>query len=358
MTFSPYVVQAKASPSQPSGVFSDIFAQAVTAGSTVFIAVLTFNASNVAISSASPTLGGSPVAGTVKLAEVQSAFSVNTAYAAIWMLPNVAGGATSFGITVTNPVLNNAQSGMAAWEIAGLGPSPVLDVSSTSSGAGISATSGTTAAATRNIGIILGALIGIGGLPASPGAPAGYVNFNIGTAAGASVVGSAHQSSAGSTYTYATNNNSTTDSWAGAVAAIIATGSPAQGAPGGLVARRRPITAVWGGYTSSLAVTPPPVSPPGSVQPLTTVPVPRRYPSRALWHWSATGTNAQPVAVAAPRQLIVIPRRYPSRAVYRGYITPGSQTALGPGAEYQAGLPGTRWQASSPQSRWAVGRPQ
>jgi hypothetical protein len=182
--------------------------------------VTTFSASNVAISSASPTLGGSPVTGSVKLKEAQSAYSGSlTAYAAVWMLPNVAGGSTSIGITVTNGAIGNTLTGLLAWEVSGLGTTPLLDASSAQSGASASATSGTTGATTQNAEIILGVLIGLDALTGTPTTPAGYTNLNVLQASSAACGGYQVQSSAGGTYTYA-NANGGSDPWAGVVVTV------------------------------------------------------------------------------------------------------------------------------------------
>lgn len=192
----------------------------VTAGNSVLLAVTTFSSSNVSITSSSPTLGGAPVTGASKIAEVQSAYTASfTAYVAIWLLPNTGGGATSFGLSLTNGVTANSQIGLLAWEVSGLGTLPALDQSHTGSGAGASASSGTTGATTVDAEIVLGVIMGLDGLTGTPASPAGYANQNIGGAQDASVGGYQIQSSSGSTYAYA-NANGGSNVWAAAVVTV------------------------------------------------------------------------------------------------------------------------------------------
>lgn len=218
------VVQAAQLGNPPTTAYPLTLGAGTTAGNMLLIGVTSFASSNVAISSSAPTLGGSGVSGTVKLAEVQSAFTASlTAYAAIWMLPNVSGGGTAVASTVTNGVTSNSQIGLMGWEVSGIGTTPVLDQSSTASGASTSATSGTSGATTVAAEIILGVLVGLDGLTGSPTTPASYTNQNITSGPGgtASVGGYQIQSSAGSTYAYA-NANGGTDVWAGAVVTVAA----------------------------------------------------------------------------------------------------------------------------------------
>jgi hypothetical protein len=234
------VVQAAQLGNPPTTSYPLTLGAGTGAGSTLLIAVTSFSASNVAISSSAPTLGGSPVTGTSKLAEVQSAFTGGlTAYVAIWMLPDVTGGATAVVSAVTNGVTSNSQVGLMGWEIAGIGTTPVLDQSSTSSGASTGATSGTTGATGAAAEIILGVLVGLDGLTGTPASPASYANQNITSGPGgtASAGGYQIQSSAGSTYAYA-NANGGTDVWAGAVVTVAASLAPVTAAPQYLIAGR------------------------------------------------------------------------------------------------------------------------
>lgn len=216
------VVQAAQLGNPSTSSYTLTFGSAVTTGNTLLIGITSFASSNVAISSSPPTQGGSSVTGTVKLAEVQSAFTGGfTGYAALWMLPAVTSTSTAIASTVTNGVLSNSQIGMLGWEVAGLGATPAADQSSTASGASTSATSGTTGATTHAAEIITGVLMGLDGLTGTPTTPAGYTNQNItsGPAGTASCGGYQIQSSAGSTYVYA-NTNGGTDVWAGVIATV------------------------------------------------------------------------------------------------------------------------------------------
>lgn len=224
MTIS--VVQTMTGPSPLSTTYTGDFGSNVTAANTILLAATTFSGSNVTFAASAPTFNGGSVTGAAKLAEVQAAYNGSfTSYVTIWMLPVVAGGATSVGLTVANAnTSGNSQIGLLGWEVAGLGPSPALDQSSTSSGASTSATSGTSGATTQAAEFILGVLMGVDGLPNTPGQPAGYTNINIGGAGFASAGGYQIQSSSGSTYTYATANGGT-NTWAGALVTITLGGS-------------------------------------------------------------------------------------------------------------------------------------
>lgn len=230
------VVQANQRGTQTSSAFAVQFLSVVTPGNSVLLGVATFASSNVAISSANPVAGGSPVAAASKLAEVQSAWNGSfTAYVAIWLLPDLAGGSATCGVTVTNGTLNNSQTGMLGWEVAGLGASPALDVSSTGSGASTSATSGTTGATTQAAEIVLGVLVGLDGLTGTPASPASYANQNIGINQSASCGGYQVQSSPGGTYTYA-NANGGPDPWAGVIVTVYAGSGAAHTATAALTA--------------------------------------------------------------------------------------------------------------------------
>lgn len=192
----------------------------------------------------------------------------------------------------------------------------------------------------------------------------------------------------------------------------MASASPA---PGGSVTRRQPVTAVWGGYASSLiAATPPPT---GSVQPRATVPVPRRTTARGLWGGQSTpqphlpgsvqpiataphrphafqravwhgnavpgiipqpktgglvrrrtsaravwlGTplvtaNAHGPAVPAPKKRPRITSRAYARGVWRGVTVRTVNNAI-LGVTFSAGQPYTKWSADLPYTDWSVGKP-
>lgn len=218
------VVQSQVAGTQASSTFSLTFGSNVTAGNSVLLGVITFKNSNVTITAATPKFGGSTVTGASKLAEVQSAFTASlTAYTSIWLLPNLAGGSANVTIITTNSTLGNSQTGLVAWEAAGLGSTPVLDKSSTGSGAGGTPTSGTTGSTTVAAELVVATLIGLDGLTGTPTSPSGYTNQKIGTGNSATVAGYQVQSSSGSTYVYANAMQSPdTNVYAGAVVTVAA----------------------------------------------------------------------------------------------------------------------------------------
>ena len=117
-----------------TNAYTGSFGSNVTAGDSVLLLVVSYNTSNVTISSSSPTFNGSPVTGSQLLKDQQSPYAASaTTYAALWMLPNVSGGAKPFGITVTNG-LSSGNTGIWALDVAGLGTTPLLDQSQPASG--------------------------------------------------------------------------------------------------------------------------------------------------------------------------------------------------------------------------------
>lgn len=70
-----------------------------------------------------PTYNGSTPSGTTELISTSgAAYAAVNFYAAIWLLPDVTGGATSLGLTNAGGV-----NGFVALEVAGLGASPSID---------------------------------------------------------------------------------------------------------------------------------------------------------------------------------------------------------------------------------------
>lgn len=94
-------------------------------GSTLFYAASAYNSGSPTLSTSSPLLDGSPVTGAVKLASAVNAATIRTLID-VWMLPNVPGGKTACGITVSGSQgINNV--GLVVFEVAGLGSAPALD---------------------------------------------------------------------------------------------------------------------------------------------------------------------------------------------------------------------------------------
>jgi hypothetical protein len=175
------------------------FGSDVAAGDSIVLVATGYNGSSGAsITFGSPTFGGSPVTGA---AELISAAGANDALS-IWLLPDVAGGAASFGITVGD---SNTGSfvGVIAYDISGLGAAPVLDQSSSDDGSGASdQSSGACGDITGAPEIIIGALvqdstIGVG-YP-----PAGWTSTGLpGNSSLNSVAGYQIAASPGGSYSY------------------------------------------------------------------------------------------------------------------------------------------------------------
>jgi hypothetical protein len=175
------------------------FTSAVTAGNTVYIIPVLYTTAGNPITSSNPTLGGSSVSGTSKLQEVSSPLAgSNGAYHAIWQLPNIPGGATTYGISHTEN-----QAGLMAVEVSGLGPAPVLDQNSTGSGNSTAVDSGHNPPTTFAPELVLGAAAVFG---ASSGGPSGggWTNFfaNTNSWAGYQIA-----AASGGTYDYSMTGN-------------------------------------------------------------------------------------------------------------------------------------------------------
>ena len=98
---------------------------------------------------------------------------------------------------------------------------------------------------------------------------------------------------------------------------------------GGAVIRRQPVTAVWGGFVSSL---PNASGPPGSVQPRATAPAPRRAATRALWRGHAAVTAANLTTPAGQQPHGFTSSRRPVGALWGGSYTPQANASVPPGS--------------------------
>jgi hypothetical protein len=166
------VVQSENIP----GSWSGSFGSNVSAGNTVFLFAYSYGPATA--SSSSPTFGGSAASGASKVLDGIGPNANSSVYAAIWMLPNLAGGAASIGLTSINGTVD-VNVGMAAIEVSGLGASPSLDSGATPNPAvaGSTATGGTlvSSGSTGNITsapeLIVGAAVAFGANPGTPGSP-------------------------------------------------------------------------------------------------------------------------------------------------------------------------------------------
>jgi hypothetical protein len=207
MTIS--VVQSK----NINGAWSGSFSSNVTAANTVFLFAFQYNGSG-AMSSNSPLFGGSAASGASKLFDVQD--SGHTVYSTVWMLPNLAGGAASVALTNVNGTVD-ANVGMAAIEVSGLGSAPALDSGAspnpeTGSGATGTVDSGATGNITSAPELIVSASIVFGQNPGTPSPwttlqPSGFC-----TAAWQIVT------SSGSPYEF--TGNADTAAWCSGIAAV------------------------------------------------------------------------------------------------------------------------------------------
>jgi len=202
-----------------SSSWSGSFSSNVTAGNTVFLFAFQYTSSGATMGSSAPTFGGSGVSGAVKLLEKQGAGSDNTVYGAIWMLPDLAGGAASCGLTNSGGIVDS-YVGLIGIEASGLGASPVLDAASPNPETGTnnsgSPSSGATGDTVSAPDIILGMAVEYGTTLTLPGgAWSGLQTISEFTAAGWQIA-----SGSGSPYTYTASGAGA--SWVAGVAAVTA----------------------------------------------------------------------------------------------------------------------------------------
>jgi hypothetical protein len=147
----------------------------VTAGNSVMLLVSCYSTTNGAtLTSSAPTFNGSAVSGAVKVCSAQSGYSSFSIYGAVWLLPDLAGGASSLGITFGG----TGATASLCWgqEVAGLGASPTAQTPATAQGSSSSGTaisSGTTptitgAAFVSGLGAATGETFTSGNVPTSP----------------------------------------------------------------------------------------------------------------------------------------------------------------------------------------------
>jgi hypothetical protein len=263
-----------------AGTWTGTFGAGVTAGDTLFFNVFSYD-SGATISAGTPKYNGSAYASASQLIGESSAGG-NNVFSATWMYPAIgSGGGTTVNLACVNGNVDG-NVGSVAYEVSGLGSSPALDRSAGQSHTGSSATvtSGTTSAIQFAPEFAVGTAV-IFGL--SPAAPAGFTNlFN--SAGGFCVAGYQIPTSSGGTFAYNTGAANAND-WTATIATV---------------------------YAGGAAVS-------GQVQPLATLPAPRRRPARAYVRFTPVpGANAAPAAVSGqvqPRATIPAPRRRPFRAV-------------------------------------------
>lgn len=188
------VVQTASHSGNPPATFGS----AVTAGNTVFLAATGYTTTSGNPSTSAAKLGGSAVTGTVAFFNngttggILSPLSAgNGAYISIWMLPNIPGGGTTVDVTFAG---QSGIIGQVAYEVAGLGASPVLDKkTSGGSATGTAVDSGSTGAITGSPEFVLGCSMAFVGISSGPSGftavhPAGdmWAGFQIATSSGGS----------------------------------------------------------------------------------------------------------------------------------------------------------------------------
>lgn len=196
---------------------SGSFTNPVTAGNTVFLAMSGYDTTDpFTITTSNPTVGGSAVTGSSQLIQEESGWDGSVqGYAAIWMLPNCAGGSAAVSLTYNGNL--NGNVGLYAVEVAGLGPYPVLDQTAGNSGTSGATSSGATGQTIWSGEFVLAISNHDDGNP--PDVPAGYTGAIQGS--GTTVYGYQIASAAGSTYTWAPDSGG--DGWAAVIVTVAPT---------------------------------------------------------------------------------------------------------------------------------------
>jgi hypothetical protein len=217
------------------------FTNNVTPGNAVVLWQYAYTNTGAAISTSSPVFNAVPVTGAALLLAQQSA-GASAVYGAVWILPNLAGGAKPVGVTVTGGIVDT-NVGIIAVEYAGLGTAPVIDTAAaavtTAGSSGIPA-SGSTGALAASLALILGMAVEYGVNITGPASP-----WTENNPAGTNLCAGGYQvaTSSGGTYGYTCTAGSGAGWSAGAVAVV----------PGGII--RLNSASISGGSATATATT-------------------------------------------------------------------------------------------------------
>jgi hypothetical protein len=137
----------------------------ITAGNSVFVVVVSYTTVNTPISTSAVTVAGQSL---TKLMELNSPYTTQNQYFSIWGASNSPGGSSTVSATVNNGTSNPA-TGLALYEVSGLGNWTTVDQSaSNSASTGTAASSGSTGTTTNATEFVLGAVVTANGLSAGP----------------------------------------------------------------------------------------------------------------------------------------------------------------------------------------------
>ena len=129
----------------------------ITPANSVFVAVVTYSTSNVAIGTSAVTVAGQSL---TKLAEIQSAYTGGqTDYISVWGAANSPGGSSAVSATVSNASWNPG-NGLMIWEYSGLGAWTLDQAPAPATGNGTALSSGATGTLSAAAEVALGAMQG------------------------------------------------------------------------------------------------------------------------------------------------------------------------------------------------------
>jgi hypothetical protein len=208
-----------------NGALTATFGSGVTAGNSIVIAAgyQTPSAASAAqLSVTSPQLGGSPYSGATALLATQSP-DTGCVYLAWWLLPNIPGGsagATSVSVSGSDSSGAGGPVGMAAWEITGLGATPVMDRRAAYVGSA-SAAASPSLLATSSAGVTIGAAVSLSAMTA-PGSP--WVNPEA--TPNGHLVAAAQALGSGVTPSFTAGGTAPSGDWAAGLVAVAASATP------------------------------------------------------------------------------------------------------------------------------------
>lgn len=214
----PYIVQ-----SMTVVGYSGSFTNNVQAGSTIMMFVDGYNPTNP-MSSSAPTFNGSTPTGSVMAFGEQAGGSDGgNDYGAIWMMPNVAGGAKTVAVTSGN-LGTNSVCGLACYEVANLGATPAIDQVTSQNSTSATSISITTGATIYAAEFVMAMLVQDQTLNPGPGG-SGWANHLEIAGATNSQTWAQIQTTAGGTYTVANTETGGTN-WIVGIVTIYASTPP------------------------------------------------------------------------------------------------------------------------------------
>jgi hypothetical protein len=216
--------------STPGFSASSAFGTGITLGNWLVINGTAYSTATPPPSNtASPTVGGVTPVGGLQLLSQQSPNTTDNVYGTTWLLPVTA--AIAGGTAVAMTFLNSSGAvGVGAYEISGLGASPVADRSLSGDAATAAVTSGTTAAIRTGPELIVAWNVVYGQAQGGGPSSGGFTSIDLSGGDGFSYSGIQVASAGGGTYVYSDTAGAAAN-WAAGIVTIAAALPAAVGRP-------------------------------------------------------------------------------------------------------------------------------